>query len=130
MQMVKLKEDFIKMATKEDSEFEQKHWRGYAIIITSKTTNYLVPLRSKCKHPYCFKNEISNKYLDYSKSFELTNNKIIEKTYGLEEMEYKFYQKNIQTIKKELIKFNKQRTKFSFAVNVEKINKIQKEYKR
>lgn len=129
MRVVKLKEDFIGKAVEVEPEFEQKHWRGYALIITERKTSYLIPLRSNCKHPYCFKNEISNKFLDFTKSFELNNDKIIDSTYSLDKREYDFYQRNIGVIRKELMKFNKNRKKFRYSVNIDTINKLQKNYK-
>lgn len=129
MQVVKLKEEFIKKAVQIEPEFEQKHWRGYALVITDRKTSYLVPLRSKCNHPYSFKNEISNKYLDFTKSFELSNSSIISSTYILDKAEYDFYQQNIRTIRNQLVGFNRKRSKFSYAVSINKINKVQQEYK-
>lgn len=129
MKMVRLKEGFIKKATAIDPEFEQKHWRGYAIVITNGRLEYLVPLRSKCNHPYCYKNEVSGKFLDYSKSFELINKNIILSIYTLDSQEYLFYKRNIREISKELIKFNKMRNKYKYSVNNDKIKKIQSDWK-
>lgn len=128
MKLVRLKEDFINQAVKIDPEFEQKHWRGYALVITDKRSRYLIPLRSRCNHPYCFKNEVLGKFLDFSKSFELVNDSIVDSAYFLEKREFTFYNKNINTIRVQLKQFNRMRKKFKFAVNIEKIKKIQRNY--
>ncbi|WOO86883.1 hypothetical protein RZE82_07110 [Mollicutes bacterium LVI A0039] len=125
MKFVKLKKSFVQEACKIDKEFEQKEWRGYAIVIELSTEKYLVPLRSNCKHKYCFKNKVSNKYLDYTKSFVLVNEKIIDQIIVLEEIEYLFYQKNIKKISSELSRFNTKRSNISFAVDNELIKKVQ-----